>query len=378
MEPLEQAGLIGTVAHSSRGAKGEPDFHVLEAGTTESKIIGETKTTHNLLLPMKAQDVATQYNDARAAVDEMQAQQESGTRPLGWSHVGHPISQILGYMILNCCRYGALTCGSRTYFLHVHRSTENDLEVAHISDAWFVGEENYLRAWAFHYASSKSDNQQRLDPVTLSLDWLRSTPEKLGGKKRARGPDSPRANSRQRTSSGRSSSSPLRQPSATTNFMTVTIPTIRLCDFNMSSPIGFGRHGTTFRATWQGEIVAVKLFDSHKNNAREAFLREILAYKHLAAVWGRLIPIPKFTAEAFGVIFFGMQMAERPPHGAEIQDWDDVLQELEEKYGFRHLDVNGCERGPSFQNRMVLRDPSGCTHPIVIDLEDYELLSSSA
>ena len=72
LQPLEQAGLIGTVAHSSRGAKGEPDFHVLEAGTTESKIIGETKTTHNLLLPMKALDVATQYNDARAAVDEMQ------------------------------------------------------------------------------------------------------------------------------------------------------------------------------------------------------------------------------------------------------------------------------------------------------------------
>ena len=48
--------------------------------------------------------------------------------------------------------------------------------------------------------------------------------------------------------------------------------------------------------------------------------------------------------------------------------------ELEEKYGFRHLDVDGDERGPFLQNRMVLRDDTGRTQPIIIDLEEYELL----
>jgi hypothetical protein len=80
-------------------------------------------------------------------------------------------------------------------------------------------------------------------------------------------------------------------------------------------------------------------------------LREIKASEHLKQDWGRLVPTPKFTAEAFGVIFLGMQMAEHPTQSARIEDWDDVvLWELEEKYGFRHLDVNGGERGPFLQN----------------------------
>ena len=121
-------------------------------------------------------------------------------------------------------------------------------------------------------------------------------------------------------------------------------------------------------------IVAVKLFDTHKNKGREAFKREIKAYEHLKEAWGRLVPAPKFTAEAFGVIFFGMQMAERPLQSARVEDWDDALFELEEKYGFRHRDVDGSERGPGLQNRMILRDDIGCAQPIIIDLEEYELV----
>lgn len=68
-------------------------------------------------------------------------------------------------------------------------------------------------------------------------------------------------------------------------------------------------------------------------------------------------------------------MAEHPPQSARLEDWDDVLLELEEKYGFRHLDVDSSERGPGLRNRMTLRDDNtGCTQPIVVDLEEYELL----
>jgi len=375
LQPLELAGLLGTVQLGSMGAIGDPDFRILEPGTTESKIMGETKTTHNLPLPMKAQEVAKQYNAARTDVDDMPEQEEPGTRPLGWSQVGHPVSQILGYMILNNCRYGVLTCGSRTYFIHIQRRMENNEESVQISDAWFVGEENYLRAWAFLYVSSKSDNQPRLDTGALSKDWLRFTPERAGGKRRAEetAPATTRARSRQKTS--RSRSPRPGQASAISRPLSASIPTACLRDFNVGSPIGYGRRGTTFSATWQGETVAVKLFDTHKNDGREAFMREIKAYEHLAEDWGRLVPTPKFTAEAFGVIFFGMQMAEHPPPSARIGDWNGVLRELEEKYGFRHLDVDGDERGPNLQNRMVLRDDdTGRTQPIIIDLEDYEWL----
>jgi hypothetical protein len=129
-----------------------------------------------------------------------------------------------------------------------------------------------------------------------------------------------------------------------------------------------------FRATWNGETVALKLFDTHKNQGREAFQREMKAYQHLKAAWGRLIPTPKFCAEAFGIVYLGMQLAEPPPPSARIEDWDSVLLKLEEEYGFCHLDVGCRGRGWGLYNRMMLRDDTGELRPIVIDLEDYELV----
>jgi hypothetical protein len=341
--------------------------------------VGETKTTHNLPLPMEAQRVATMYNNARAAVDAMpetrtalseQELLERQSRSRGWSHVGHPIAQTLGYMILNSCRYGVLTSGSRTYFLHIRRvaSGNGEEEEVLISNAWFVGQENYLRAWALFYASSESDNQTPLDQASLSEEWLQSTPEKVGGK-RARpaetstcaGPSRQQINEKNRS----------RQNSRS---HTTIVPTATLFDFKVGPPLGHGRHGTTFSTTWKGEIVAVKVFDTLKNKGMEAFLREIKAYEHLKEAWGNLVPTPKFTAEAFGVIFLGMQMAERPSQTARVEDWDYTLLELEKKYGFRHLDVDGFGRGPGLHNRMILRDGTGLARPIVIDLEEYELV----
>lgn len=70
-------------------------------------------------------------------------------------------------------------------------------------------------------------------------------------------------------------------------------------------------------------------------------------------------------------------MAERPPQSACVEDWDDALFELEEKYGFRHLDVDGSGLGPGLQSRMVIRDGTGRAQSILIDLEEYELAEST-
>ena len=67
-------------------------------------------------------------------------------------------------------------------------------------------------------------------------------------------------------------------------------------------------------------------------------------------------------------------MAQPPPKDACMDDWRNVLDELERKYRFRHLDVWTGERGDDWQNLMVIRDGKGGDRPIVIDLEDYELL----
>jgi hypothetical protein len=304
LQPLNEAGLIGSIQAGSRGCKGEPDFSVLEMNSSNIKIVGETKTTRNLPLPMEAQRVATMYNNARAAVDDMPEQElpERQSRSLEWSHVGHPIAQTLGYMILNSCRYGVLTCLSRTYFLHIRRLAAGNEEEVLISNAWFVGQENYLRAWAFFYASSESDNQTPLNQANLSEEWLQSTLEKIGGKRPRPAETSTGPSRQQRTKTNR------RRQNGRSH--TTSVPTASLLYFKVGPPLGHGRRGTTFSATWKGEIVAVKVFDTHKKKGMEAFLREIKAYEHLKEAWGNLISTPKFTAEAFGVIFLGMQMAE--------------------------------------------------------------------
>lgn len=129
--------------------------------------------------------------------------------------------------------------------------------------------------------------------------------------------------------------------------------------------------GSSFRAKWRGETVAVKIFDATKPGGQEAFDKEVAAYTRLQDAWGEVVPHPKFISHAFGVWFLGMQMA----YGDAIsEDWADVLDALEKKHRFRHLDVWTGERGDDWRNLMVLKDGEGVLHPIVIDLEHYEIL----
>ena len=117
----------------------------------------------------------------------------------------------------------------------------------------------------------------------------------------------------------------------------------------------------------------MKVFDATKPFGKEAFEKEIKAYVHLEGAWGKLVPKPRFVSEAFGVMFLGMQMAQPAPQDACINDWGMVLDELETKYKFRHLDVFTGERGSDWRNLMTVYDGKGKYHPIVIDLEDYEI-----
>jgi hypothetical protein len=71
LQPLEEAGLIGTIPLCSKGCQRDPAFSIIEPHTNNIKTVGDTKT-HNLPLPMEAQSVATIYNAVRrTAVDEM-------------------------------------------------------------------------------------------------------------------------------------------------------------------------------------------------------------------------------------------------------------------------------------------------------------------
>lgn len=57
-------------------------------------IVGESKSTHNLLLPNSADILVQKYKAAyKAVIDNREDRTEE------WSHIGHPLAQLLGYMI---------------------------------------------------------------------------------------------------------------------------------------------------------------------------------------------------------------------------------------------------------------------------------------
>jgi hypothetical protein len=139
------AGLLGTI--SSRGGLGRPGAITLKKDVkivtpADIGLVVEFQSTHNLPKPMTDADVVEAYN---AAYQEVIIQQS--WRTSAWSCVCHPIGQLLGYMVENGRRYRVLSSARRSYFLWIE-GEGREAEV-HISTPWFVGEPNFLRAWAF-------------------------------------------------------------------------------------------------------------------------------------------------------------------------------------------------------------------------------------
>ena len=385
---LKKAGLIGGFVEGNRGLVSNPDFWISNQNG-KLVIVGEAKSTQNLPLPMDAREVVRQYNDAFASTD----QDPTEAQVRAWSHVGHPVSQLVGYMILNRCRYGMLTSATRTYFVHIDTQHDGEDTVL-ISNAWYIGQPGYLRVIATMYELACSDNKP---PLTTQnrRGWMRTTPPRMKesrSKKRAREGGDPGRRMRTRSRDRQGGESSLLGPGTGTGHAmqeakyersttTVEFGTIESVDFDeveLRDPIGYGKCGTSFAAIWRDELVAIKVFDSTKPGGQEAFNKEIAAYIHLQGVWGDLVPRPRFVSSAFGARFLGMQMAHAPGDDACPQDWAGVLEKLEKNYRFRHLDVWTGERGDDWRNLMVIRDKDGVDRPIVIDLEDYEILPKRA
>jgi hypothetical protein len=123
--------------------------------------VGEAKATHSLRLPQEASDIMKQYKSALGGVRSI------GERDTLWSNVAHPLGQLFGYMRRNNCCYGALTSGSRTYFVRI----EGLPGKIRISDAWLVGQKNYLRAWAYILDKAYTEPAMSVE-LQHSLDGL--------------------------------------------------------------------------------------------------------------------------------------------------------------------------------------------------------------
>ena len=70
-----------------------------------------------------------------------------------FERVSRKCAQLIGYMVGNECAFGVLLSGTRCYFCCINENGQ-----VKVSDAWFVDEEHYLRAWACFYAESGNNS----------------------------------------------------------------------------------------------------------------------------------------------------------------------------------------------------------------------------
>ena len=259
-------------------------------------------------------------------------------------------------MLLNGCRYGALSSSTHTYFVRMFdEDGGNVAENVAISDACFVGEKNYLRAWAYIYSlTSSEDAFFALPAENPGISWAGSD-EEFQPDNEARGARSTRGDDGEPESGhgcGESGS----------------IPHESLGEIKSTGVVGYGRNGCVIRALWKGKEVAVKQFDCGRQGGLDRFNSEVKAYEMLKDVRGVLVPKAFFVSElsGLGIKYLGLQLGRDPDQEDDTINRFKVLSTLREKYGIKHKDSIG-------RNGLIIADDSGNERMVVIDWEEYDL-----
>jgi hypothetical protein len=356
---LRRAHLLHYTDDQDVESKGLPDYILSERDSNTVKVCIEYKATHNLPLPMSTRDILQRYNSGQAVNTGEQTVEQKRDK----QRVCDPLGQLFRYMGMNGARYGALTSATRTYFCFF----DDDLEAVaanqkvagkvYVSDAWFIGQQNYLRAWA--YVWSLAQMREGYNPAEVG--WLDSEEENQqddsdtgcddndGSSEGGNGSGTVQSKKRRRLTEHRSN-----------------IPFSSYSSIKFLDALGYGRNGCVFRARWEGKEVAVKQFDIGRRGVAEMFQREILAYDLLREAQGYLIPKAFFLSESCGVKYLGLQLGRLPKEGDDTSSWPKILQMLESKYGFCHMDSDR-------RNGLFIADSTGNDRLVAIDLEEYHL-----
>lgn len=343
---------------TTRGGLGRPDAIVLQTeldsdlpGPADIGLVAEFKSTHNLPLPMTAGGVATAYNNSYSHV-----MKERGGRSALGARVCHPIGQVLGYMVENGRRYGVLSSATRAYFITIEGSG-SDARV-YISDAFFVGQPNFLRAWA----CVQSLACQQSEPlVSNQLKWQKNNKDQPTPPAKSKWVGSLRSNEEENEDEDMGTAD---GPQASSAGLTE----VSIDDVEILGTLGYGHNGVVYLAKWGERKVALKQFDIGKDGY-EHFDKEIAAYLALKDAWGSLVAMPLFVSETWSgwVKFIGLQLGRSPQPGDDVSDWSTVLSSLESQYGFRHEDADG-------GNMVFVTDEATGTERLVaIDLEAHTM-----
>lgn len=357
---LKTSGILGQILQGAAGF-GMIDFSLMKRDVKEkAAVIGECKSTHNLLLPSDGEVIVEKYKEAFRKVITNRER-----RTPAWSHMCHPLGHLLGCMVDNECQFGALTTATRTYFVHVSGSNSQ----VRVSNAYFIGEADYLRAWAFVYDKGNNTDQNEFSGLE---SWLKTSKDSQTRPRSIDGQDTTEGTGgkKRRTSSGLNTG---HHTSITSSDMTVLhnlaiyLPVVPFSDIEILGSLGYGRNGTVFKALWDGKEVALKQFDVGREGD-QWFEKEIAAYVRLKDAWGVLVPRPLFLSESpsGGVMLLGLQLGRPPTQtediGSELQAVLDALRSL---YGVIHND-------PEERNAIFVADVEGHENLVVLDWEDWE------
>lgn len=259
-----------------------------------------------------------------------------------------------------------------------------------VSDAFFVGEPNYIKAWVYMYDMGKGSLESS---TALRPDWkVTSSKDRSPGtdsRKRTRDDDD-KHNDRQDdeqsngagTSGDQKSGGGLDQKVTQLPISGLALPLPADCDGLPYVPeanlaflesIGHGFHGTAFRVRVNGAEAALKQFDANKDGVT-GFLKEVSADVQLKSVWGVLVPELLFVSESWlgNILYLGLQLG-RTPEMVDYHEWQRVLSLLEKDYGVRHNDADDTH------NTVLIPDKasSGGERLAIIDFEDCTFVKPS-
>jgi hypothetical protein len=351
---LREAGIIKGVGRSNGRGIGDVDFFIMKDDTAAT-ILCVFKATHNLLLPMHAIECVTKYN---SALKEMSTRDENSIEDptLEWSTTAQPLGQLIAYMVDNTMYYGSLTSGTHTYFVKIQSANvttttgyQPQLQL-YISDAWFVGQVNYLRAWAYmhHLGDINAQQQQQWVSLLPPASWMRSTLNYAAPCQSTIGYDS---------------------SCGMTNSVYTMLPHVHFNDIDILGVLGTGRNGACFKVKWNGTEYAMKQFDIIQHGTKY-FHHELEAYMILKDAWGDLVPQPVFTSQSYtgGVQFFGLQLGWEPTKLDNFYTNSyKILKRLETEYGICHNDAED-------RNMIIILNADGMEKMVAIDFENWDHL----
>jgi hypothetical protein len=358
LSPLRRCGLVDYPASQRAAQHGITDCILTQTQNEDVTccMIVETKSTHSLTLPMLATEVVLAHNAGRVKGE--------GNNALAEERVCHPIGQLLRYMVSNGLRFGALSSGTRTYFFSIEDDGETVGGRVNVSDAFFLGQQDYLRAWAYCY--SLSTHATAYEPINVS--WAESDSDSVDGDIDT---DDDDGDNQRKAGKKHPGDSP--NPSNQTvqySTASVLIPLVPFESLSFGKPLGYGRNGCVFRADWQGKHVAVKQFDLGRPEVYAMFRNEISAYEKLKHAQGILIPRVLFlTQSKLGIAYLGLQLGRMPEVGDDVSNWGQIIKRLRTEYGFCHGDADG-------RNGIFIEDNQGGEILVAIDLEEYRLLDN--